>query len=316
MGTVMEGVSSSEQGLVVAPNRHIARWTSAALALAVCAAILYSMVTNRNFEWGLVAHYLAARPILAGIGMTVMLTLVAMCIGIACGTVVAIMRLSHNPVLRAISTLYVWLFRGIPPLVLLIFIYNISALYPRFEVPSPLGGHPLVSVSANALITSLTAAIIGLGLNETAYMAEIIRGGILSVPEGQVHAALSLGMTHLQVMRRIVLPQAMRIIVPPTGNETIGMLKMTSLVSVIALADLLYSTELIYSQNFQTIPLLVVATIWYLVLTSILTVVQHYVEVHFGRSVGGSRNRGAITSIGKRLLGTHAAMPASSGVVK
>lgn len=300
---------TQSQRLVVVPNRHVGRWASAAVALCICGAVFYSMVTNPRFQWTLVGHYFAGESILAGLGITIMLTAIAMLIGISLGTVVAIMRLSSNPVLKATSTVYVWFFRGIPPLVLLIFIYNISALYPRFEVPSPLGGHPLLSISANVLITSLTAAIIGLGLNETAYMAEIIRGGILSVPEGQVQAALSLGMTHLQVMRRIVLPQAMRIIIPPTGNETIGMLKMTSLVSVIALADLLYSTELIYSENFQTIPLLVVATIWYLVLTTILTVMQHYVEAHFGRSVGGSGGAGLLRTIGDRLVMFHGTIP-------
>lgn len=269
------------------PTRHIGRWIAAIVVVLIGAAVIASMATNSRFEWKVVWQYFAYKSILLGLGTTIVLTVMAMSIGIVCGTLVAIMRISTNPVLRTASAMYVWFFRGVPPLVLLIFVYNIAALYPRLIIPSPLGGNPLVSTSMNILITSFTAAIIGLGLNETAYMSEIIRAGILSIPDGQVHAALSLGMTRQQAMRIVVLPQAMKVIIPPTGNETIGMLKLTSLVSVIALADLLYSTELIYSENFQTIPLLIVATIWYLVATTVLTVLQQYVETRFGKKTGG-----------------------------
>jgi polar amino acid transport system permease protein len=170
----------------------------------------------------------------------------------------------------------------------LLFWYNIAALYPRIALGIPFGP-AFVHPDANALITPFTAAILGLGLNEGAYMAEIVRAGIISVPEGQGDAARSLGMTRLETMRRIVLPQAMRVIIPPTGNETISMLKTTSLVSVIAVADLLYAAQNIYSQNFKTIQLLIVASIWYIVCTSVLYVGQYYLERYYGR--GSSRDQ-------------------------
>lgn len=282
------------------PARHIGRWIAAVVVVLIGAAAVASMATNARFEWNVVWRYLTYQSILLGLGTTVVLTVIAMTIGIVCGTLVALMRISPNPVLRSASAVYVWFFRGVPPLVLLIFVYNIAALYPRLVIPAPLGGPPLVSTSMNTLITSFSAAILGLGLNETAYMSEIIRAGILSIADGQMHAALSLGMTRRQAMRIIVLPQAMKVIIPPTGNETIGMLKLTSLVSVIALADLLYSTELIYSENFQTIPLLIVATLWYLVATTVLTVLQQYVETRFGKKTGGSS--GSVGGLMRRIV--------------
>lgn len=295
----------------LAPTHHIGRWIAAIVVVLVGAAAIASMATNSRFEWTVVWQYFTYKSILLGLGTTIVLTVIAMTVGIVCGTLIAVMRISTNPVLRTASSMYVWFFRGVPPLVLLIFVYNIAALYPRLIIPSPVGGHPLVSTSMNALITSFTAAIIGLGLNETAYMSEIIRAGILSIPDGQVHAALALGMTRRQAMRIVVLPQAMKVIIPPTGNETIGMLKLTSLVSVIALADLLYSTELIYSENFQTIPLLIVATIWYLVATTLLTILQQYVEHRFGKKTGGTP--GAMGGLARRTL--RSVMPYRSGSV-
>lgn len=270
----------------VAPTRHIGRWVAAGVVVLIGVAVVVSMTTNPRFEWRVVGHYFAAPIILEGLGRTLVLTAIAMGIGIALGAMLALMRLSSNPVMSGASAVYTWFFRGIPPLVLLIFVYNISALYPSFGVRVPFGGPLLFSASANALITPFTAAIVGLGLNESAFMGEIIRAGIQSVPAGQSTAGLSIGMSRFQVMRRIVLPQAMRLIIPPTGNETIGMLKMTSLVSVLALADLLYSAQLIYSATFQTIPLLTVATLWYLIATTVLTLGQRYAELHFSHSAG------------------------------
>jgi polar amino acid transport system permease protein len=225
-----------------------------------------------------------------------------MMIGIVLGAILALMRLSSNPVIYAASSVYTWFFRGIPPLVLLIFVYNISALYPSFGLRIPFGGPLLFSASANTVITPFTAAIVGLGLNESAFMGEIIRAGIQSVPAGQTEAALSVGMSRLQVMRRIVLPQAMRLIIPPTGNETIGMLKMTSLVSVLALSDLLYSAQLIYSATFQTIPLLTVATIWYLIATTILTLGQRYAEAHFSHSIRTGRRQSLVGQVRANII--------------
>ncbi|MCF8140174.1 MAG: amino acid ABC transporter permease [Cyanobium usitatum Tobar12.5m-G36] len=187
------------------------------------------------------------------------------------------MRLSPNPTVARCAWVYLWFFRGTPLLVQLIFWYNISALYPEFTIGLPFL-EPFVSFNANALITPLAVSILGLGLNEGAYMAEIVRGGILSVDSGQSQAAKALGMTHSQTLRRIVLPQALRLILPPTGNQTILMLKTTSLVSILALADLLYSAQSIYTRTFQTIPLLIVVSLWYITITSVLTVGQTILE--------------------------------------
>jgi polar amino acid transport system permease protein len=269
------------------PIRHTGRWVAAAIVLVLAVTVVHSIATNPRFEWGLVRHYFLSAPVLHGLRITLELTVIAMAVGIALGVVLAVMRLSPNPLVSAASWFYIWLFRGTPVLVQLLFWQFISALYPRISLGIPFGPE-LVHGDANRLITPFTAAILGLGLNEGAYMAEIVRAGIISVDEGQTDAAQALGMTRLQTMRRIVLPQAMRVIIPPTGNETISMLKTSSLVSVIAYAELLYSVQLIYSVNFKQIPLLLVASIWYLIFTSILSIGQYYIERHFGR--GSSRN--------------------------
>jgi polar amino acid transport system permease protein len=199
------------------------------------------------------------------------------------------MRLSPNPLVAGASGFYIWFFRGTPVLVQILFWSFISALYPKISLGIPFGGPEFVHANANTLITPFLAAILALGLNEAAYMAEIVRAGIISVDEGQNDAASALGMTRLQTMRRIVLPQAMRVIIPPTGNETISMLKTTSLVSVIAYPELLYSAQLIYAVNYLQIPLLLTASIWYLVVTTILSIGQYYIERHYGR---GASSRG------------------------
>jgi polar amino acid transport system permease protein len=209
------------------------------------------------------------------------------------------MRLSDNPVLSSVSGFYIWVFRGTPVLVQLLLWYNISSLFPTIDLGVPFGGPSFIHLDGNSLITPFVAAILGLGLNEGAYMAEIVRAGILSVDEGQSEASSALGMTKAQTMRRVVLPQAMRVIVPPTGNELISMLKTTSLVSVIAYTELLYAAGLIYAVNYKTIPLLFVASIWYLAFTSILSVGQYYLERRFGR--GSSRTQ-ALTPIQKMRL--------------
>jgi polar amino acid transport system permease protein len=206
-----------------------------------------------------------------------------MAVGIVLGIVLAVMRLSPNPLISGVSWLYIWFFRGTPVLVQILFWNYISALYPQLELGIPFGPS-FIHADANDLISPFTAAILALGLNEGAYMAEIVRAGILSVDEGQTDSAKALGMTRLQTMRRIVLPQAMRVIIPPTGNETIAMLKTSSLVSVIATTELLYSVQLIYAVNYRTIPLLIVASIWYLVVTTLLSIGQYYLERRFGRS--------------------------------
>jgi polar amino acid transport system permease protein len=196
------------------------------------------------------------------------------------------MRLSPNPLLSNVAYGYIWFFRGTPVLVQLIFWFNLAVLVPNISLGIPFGP-TFVSWDTNSVITPFVAALLGLGLNEAAYMAEISRAGIQSVDEGQVEASSALGMSRAQTMRRIVLPQAMRVIIPPTGNEVISMLKTTSLVSVVAMPELFYNTQQIYARTYQTIPLLIVASIWYLILTSVLTTGQFYIERHYGR---GSSN--------------------------
>ncbi|MDQ6811424.1 MAG: amino acid ABC transporter permease [Actinomycetota bacterium] len=282
---VTEGTGRPEDIRAV-PVRRPGRWIAAAVVFVVALALVRSVATNPRFEWSVVGNYLFDERILEGVRVTIELTLIAMAIGIVLGVVLAIMRLSPNPLVSGGSWLYIWFFRGTPVLVQLLFWYNIAALYPKIDLGIPFG-LAFVHADANTLITAFTAAILGLGLNEGAYMAEIVRAGIISVPEGQADAAQSLGMTRLQTMRRIVLPQAMRVIIPPTGNETISMLKTTSLASVIAVGELLFAAQNIYSVNFKTIPLLIVASIWYILYTSVLYVGQYYLERYYGR--GASR---------------------------
>jgi polar amino acid transport system permease protein len=264
------------------PVRRPGRWVAAAIIVILAVAIAHSIATNPRFEWHVVGSYLFDERILEGLRITLELTVIAMAIGVMLGVLLAVMRLSPNPLVSGSSWLYIWFFRGTPVLVQIIFWYFISALYPRIDLGIPFG-HAFIHADANTLIKPFTAAILALGLNEGAYMAEIVRAGIISVEEGQSDAARSLGMTRLQTMRRIVLPQAMRVIIPPTGNETISMLKTTSLVSVIAVGDLLYAAQSIYAVNFKTIPLLITASIWYLAATSLLYVGQYYLERYYGR---------------------------------
>jgi polar amino acid transport system permease protein len=264
------------------PVRHPGRWIAAAIILILAAALAKSIATNHRFEWGVVRHYFTSSQVLHGLLVTLELTALSMAIGIVLGVVLAIMRLSPNPLVSSASWIYIWVFRGTPVLVQILFWGFISALYPRFSLGIPFGPQ-FVHFSANSVITPFVAGMLALGLNEGAYMAEIVRAGIISVEEGQTEAAQSLGMTRLQTMRRIVLPQAMRVVIPPTGNETISMLKTTSLVSVIAVTELLYSVQLIYARTYQTIPLLITASLWYLIVTSILSFGQYYLERYFAR---------------------------------
>ncbi|WP_416979816.1 amino acid ABC transporter permease [Streptomyces sp. T028] len=269
----------------IVPMRYQGRRLAALLVLLVAADLAYSVTTNDNFDWPTVGEYLFNPEIMKGLGTTLILTAVSMTLGIILGIVLAACRMSENRVLSYLSGAYLWFFRGTPLLVQLIFWFNLSALYPRLSLSVPFGGPELLGAPTNSLLTLWPVAIIGLTLNESAYMAEIVRGGLLSVPRHQTEAALALGMNRWLTFYRVVLPQALRVIVPPTGNQVIGMLKHTSLVSIIALADLLYSAQLIYSQNFRTIPLLVVISFWYLLCTTVLSYAQSHIERHYGRGV-------------------------------
>lgn len=259
------------------------RWLASALMVVIAAWFAAAIATNPNFEWSVVARWFTAAAILRGLGVSLGLTVVAMAIGVALGLLLAVARLSASRPLHAGAALYIWFFRGTPLLVQLLFWYNLSTLFPTVAIGIPFGPN-LAVWNTNDLISPVTAAIAGLGLNEAAYMAEIIRGGLLSVPRGQWETAQAFGMTHARALRRIVLPQAMRAIIPPTGNQLISMIKATSLVSVIAMADLLYSVQAVYNRTFQVIPLLMVAVIWYLLVTSILNVGQTAIERYYGRS--------------------------------
>jgi polar amino acid transport system permease protein len=266
------------------PVRHPWRWVSAVAVLAIAADALYTVITAPHMRWEFVSRYLFGKLILEGAVLTLELTVTAMAIGIALGVVLAVMRLSPNPVMSWVSWFYIWFFRGTPVLVQIFFWFNLAIVLPHMGIGIP-GTHVGLLLSTNSVITPLMAAIFGLGFNEAAYMAEIVRAGIISVEQGQTEAAQALGMTRLQVMQRIVLPQAMRVIIPPTGNETISMLKTTSLAFVATVPELFTRAGQISNANFAVVELLIVISIWYLAMTSILTVGQYYLERHFGRGL-------------------------------
>jgi polar amino acid transport system permease protein len=276
----------------VVPVRHPGRWAASVVILVLAAMLVNTLlfshvdrggVREGRFQWGVVGKYLFAGPVLRGIVITLELTAIAMVVGIVFGIVLAVMRLSPSRLLSSTAWIYIWFFRGTPVLVQIIFWYEgISYLYPHLAFGIPFGP-AFTTVDANVLVTSFVAGALGLSFNEGAYMAEIVRAGIISVDEGQTEAAQSIGMAKFQILRRIVLPQAMRIIIPPTGNETISMLKTTSLVFAIAVADLFTATQNISNANYQVVPLLMVACLWYLFFTSVLTIGQYYIERHYAR---------------------------------
>lgn len=279
---------------VARAHRPLPIWRIVAwLVLAWIAYAAFVIVArNPNFGWDIVNEYLFHPNIMAGLTVTLGLAIVSMFLGVLAGLGIAMMRMSPDIMLSGFASGFLWFFRGVPLLVQLIFWYNMSTLFPEVQISLPFGP-TLASWDTNSLISPLTAAIIGLALHESAYMAEIIRGGLLSVDHGQVEATKAFGMSRGRALRRVILPQAMRSIVPPTGNQFISMVKATSLVSVIAMSDLLYSVQAIYNRTFEVIPLLLVAVTWYLIIVSILNVGQGFLERHFGRSERGARDTGA-----------------------
>ncbi|WP_104198176.1 amino acid ABC transporter permease [Cryobacterium sp. M15] len=274
----------------LAPRRP-ATWALSIITVVVAAHIVNLVLTNPNFEWNVVGQYLNSETVLQGVVMTLFLTVTAMTIGLVLGGVLAVCKLSDNALLRALASSYIWLFRGTPQLVQLIFWFNIGLLVPVLSIGIPFGP-TFASIESNTLVTPLLAAILGLGLHDAAYQAEIYRAGLISVDEGQLEAAQALGMKPVRVFFRIQLPQAMRFIVPPTFNSVIALVKGTSLVSVIGGTELLFSVKQIYSQTYQTVPLLIVASIWYLFITTVLNGVQFFIERHYGR--GSSRNGSSV----------------------
>jgi polar amino acid transport system permease protein len=297
-------VTGRPENIRAVPVRHPWRWVAIAVIAVLAAMLVHMLFTNPNLEWSSVRKYFFSQIILRGVWMTIKLTILSMAIGIVLGVVAAIMRLSDNPVIRGAAWLYVWFFRGTPLIVQIIGWFSISLLFKTLAFGIPFGPH-FAGENTNKLISLFMSALLALSLNEGAYMSEIVRAGILAVDEGQTEAAQALGMTKLQTMRRVVLPQAMRVIVPPTGNETNGMLKNTALVSIVGIFDLLRSSEAIYNANYKTIGLLIVAVIWYLAMTSILQVGQFYLERYYGR---GSTRTVALTPIQRArlsLMGNH-----------
>lgn len=268
------------------------RWISAGVLIIIVGMIVNSLVTNPNYQWRVVWQWLFSRTIMIGVQYTLILTVLAMVLGTTLAITMAVMRQSPNPVLRSVSWFYIWFFRGTPVYTQLIFWSLLPVLYPQFTIGVPFGPDFFTFTTAQ-LLSLFWMAVFGLGFNEGAYLAEIIRAGINSVDRGQWEAATALGMSRAQVMRRIILPQAMRVIVPPLGNETISMLKTTSLVAAIPFTlELTFAARTKGSALFAPVPLLICAAIWYLVVTSILMVLQHYIEAYFGRGFAGEKTSG------------------------
>lgn len=275
------------------------RWLAAAAVLAVLGGVVALLLSSPNLEPATIGQYLFRDFVVRGVLVTLWLTAVAMVLGLAGGAVLAVMRLSPNPVLRGVSWLFVWVFRGTPLLVQIIFFGFLGALFPTITLGIPFTDVVLFSQPTSTVISGTTAAVLALSLNEMAYAAEVVRGGILGVDPGQDEAARAIGMTPGMAMRRVVLPQAMRTIIPPMGNETITMLKSTALVSVIAGRDLMTAVQTVYQQNYKVIPLLVVAAIWYLALVSLLSVGQFFLERRFGRGHGSQSILGKLGGLRK-----------------
>jgi polar amino acid transport system permease protein len=305
---VADAIRQRPAAIKAIPVRHTGRWVAAVVVLAIAAEIVYTLATAPDLQWDVARHFLSQRLILQGIVTTLELTALAMLIGIVLGAVLAVMRLSPNPVVSTVSWFYIWLFRGTPVLVQIFFWFNLASVLPYIGL-----GIPFTTIHwqapTNSLIAPFLAATLGLGLNEAAYMAEIVRAGIISVEHGQSEAAQALGMTRMLLMRRIVLPQAMRVIIPPTGNETISMLKTSSLAFVASVPELFTRSQQIASANFRVIELAIVASIWYLAMTSILTVGQFYLERYFGRGTQRGLPPTPIQRFRRMLFTFHAAPP-------
>jgi polar amino acid transport system permease protein len=276
--------------LSILPHRRrfsLGRTVSGAVVLALLGLICYS-IANADFKWSVVGNYFDNGQIVAGVGRTVLLTILAMALGLVLGTLGGVCRLSTNHVISGTTWLYVWFFRGTPVLVQLLLWFNLALIFPSFSIPGVVH-EPMIHI-----MSPVVAAMLGLGVNEGAYLSEIIRGGILAVDPGQREAAMALGASSMHMHRRVILPQTLRIILPTLGNETIGMLKFTSLASVVSYSELLESSEQIYEVTTRIMELLIVASIWYLILTSILTVGQYYLERRYGRSQQRGRPRALV----------------------
>ncbi len=267
--------------LKTARRTHLGRW-SAAVGMLTVLGFLIRAFAEGQIEWDYVGRFLTAPVILSGIAATVLMAICAMALGIVLGVTVAIMRLTPNPVLRGVAAAYTWLFRGTPVILQLLLWFNLALVFPTIGIPG------LWSGRAVDVMTPLFAALLGLGINQGAYTSEVVRAGLLSVDQGQYEAAQTIGMGRLRMLRRIILPQAMRVVIPPLGNEFIGMIKTTSLASVIQYPEVLHNAENIYYANSRVIELLIVAGLWYLAVVSVLTPLQVLLERRFARGVARS----------------------------
>jgi polar amino acid transport system permease protein len=266
------------------PRRFFGRWVTAALILAAFGFIAHAFATGQ-IEWEVVAKFFTAKAIMEGLVNTIIMTVLAMILGITLGVVFAILFMSPNPVLKSVAWFYIWFFRGTPLLLQLLLWFNLALVFPVIGIPG------IFEYRTVAVITPFMATLLGLGINQGAYTAEVVRGGILSVDVGQTEAAKAIGMTRLTTLRRIVLPQAMRVIIPPVGNEVISMVKLTSMASVIQYAEILRNAQSIYYANARVIELLIVAAAWYLIVVTVLSVGQYFLEKHFAKGVGGAKGR-------------------------
>ncbi|MFD0275133.1 amino acid ABC transporter permease [Kitasatospora sp. NPDC127111] len=273
--------------LPVVPARHPWRWAAGAAALVLVAQFLHGLATNPGWDWPTFEAYLTTDVILRAVGVTVRLTCYGTILGFAVGAGVAALRLSRSPILRTIAWTYTWAFRSIPLIVQLVFWFNLSYLYRRLGIGVPFGP-TFLSFDTNGLLGATGAAVLGLALHQAAYAAEIIRAGVIAVDAGQLEAAAALGIPRLRQARRIILPQAMRAILPNAANEVVSLFKGTSIVYVMAIGELFYQVQVIYGRTGRVVPLLMVATAWYVVLTTLLSIIQYYVERHFAR--GSLRN--------------------------
>ncbi|MEZ0069621.1 polar amino acid transport system permease protein [Streptacidiphilus sp. MAP12-20] len=271
--------------LTVVPTRHPGRWLAVAAALVLVAQFGHALVTNPGLDWPTFWQYLFDPSVLNGVWLTLQLTVLAAVFGFTLGLVLAFMRLSRSPLLRAVAYGYVWLVRSVPLLVQVLFWFNLSYLYDRIQIGVPFGPG-FFSISTNSLVSAMGAAVLALAVNEAAFASEIVRAGVLSVDQGQLEAAAALGLPRWRQLRRIVLPQAMRSIAPNAANQLIGLFKNTSIVSVMAIMELFYTVQVIYGRTSRVVPMLLVATAWYVVLTTVLSGFQWWVERHFGK---GSR---------------------------
>lgn len=298
-----DGRGTPPERITAVPVRHPGRWVGAAVIAVLIAMFVHMLVTNPVFQWQFMVDNMFSEPVLVGARTTLIMTVLAMVLGVLLGVVIAVLRLSPNPVLSGVSWAYVWFFRAIPRLVLLFFVASLGALYATYDIGIPFDTQLMdlfgfsadlrfLSLDGNQIFTGFLAGLIGLTLSEAAYMAEIVRAGIQSVDQGQTEAAAALGMSRGQAMRRIVLPQAMRVIIPPTGNETIAMLKDTSLlIAVPVTSELNFQLRAIGSRTFQVIPLAVASILWYVALGSLLMLGQYFLERRFSRGVGNRETR-------------------------